>query len=96
MCSDDAAGRPHRARAEDAVGDGFMSDTLADRSPIRIVTLVDVCTRECVALHVARSFSGTDVAAFRTEAGQRRGKLPEVVQCDQGTEFTAIALDHWA
>jgi putative transposase len=74
----------------------FMHDTLADRSPIRIFTLVDVCTRECVALHVARSFSGTDVAAFLAQAGQRRGKLPAVVQCDQGTEFTAIALDHWA
>lgn len=74
----------------------FMYDTLADRSPIRLFTLVDVCTREFVALHVARSFSGTDVAALLTQAGQRRGKLPEVVQCDQGTEFTAIALDRWA
>lgn len=74
----------------------FMHDTLADRSPIRIFTLVDVCTRECVALRVARSFSGTDVAAMLAEAGVARGKLPEAVQCDQGTEFTAIALDHWA
>lgn len=74
----------------------FMYDTLANRSPIRIFTLVDICTRECVALHVARSFSGTDFASFLAQAGQRRGKLPEVVQCDQGTEFTVIALDHWA
>lgn len=74
----------------------FMHDTLPDRSLIRIFTLVDVCTRECVALHVARSFSGTDVAAFLAQAGQRRVKLPAVVQCDQGTELTAIALDDWA
>ena len=73
-----------------------MYDTLMDRSRIRIFTRVDVGTRECVALHVARRFSGTDVAACLTPAGQRRGKLPEVVQCDQGTAFTAMALDHWA
>lgn len=74
----------------------FMHDTLADRTPIRIFTLVDICTRECVALHVARGFSGTDVARLLSAAGQERGTLPAVVQCDQGTEFTAIALDHWA
>jgi transposase InsO family protein len=73
-----------------------MYDSLANQSPIRNFTLVDVCTREYVALHVARSFSGTAMAVKLTQAGQRRGKLPDVVQCDQETEFTAIALDHWA
>ena len=30
-----------------------------------------------------------------TRVGGRRG-LPPVVQCDRGTEFTSLALDHWA
>ena len=47
----------------------FRYDTLADPTPILLFTLVDVCTRECVALHVARSFSGTDVAALFAQAG---------------------------
>ncbi len=74
----------------------FMYDVLHGGTPIRIFTLVDVCTRECVALHAARSFSGQDVADLLHAAGIARGGLPEIVQCDNGTEFTSTALDHWA
>ena len=74
----------------------FMHDTLADGTSIRVFTLVDVATRECVALTAARRFQGADVAAALTAAGAARGALPAVVQCDNGTEFTSVALDHWA
>ena len=74
----------------------FMHDTLAGGHAIRIFTLVDVCTRECVALHVAKQFRGTDIAQLLSLAGTERGGLPAVVQCDNGTEFTSTALDHWA
>jgi putative transposase len=74
----------------------FMHDVLSGGRTIRVFTLIDVCTRECVALHVARSFTGDDVARMLREAGERRGRLPDVVQCDNGTEFTSTALDHWA
>jgi putative transposase len=74
----------------------FMHDVLHGGTPIRIFTLVDVCTRECVALQAARSFSGQDVADLLHAAGVARGGLPEIVQCDNGTEFTSTALDHWA
>ena len=74
----------------------FMHDTLANGTPIRVFTLVDVCTRECVALVAALKFAGTDVAQLLNAAGVTRGGLPPVVQCDNGTEFTSTALDHWA
>ena len=74
----------------------FMQDTLADGSTIRLFTLVDVCTRECVALKVAKQFRGTDVARTLSDAADARGGGPSVVQCDDGTEFTSAALDHWA
>ena len=74
----------------------FMHDTLADGTSIRVFTLVDVATRECVALTAARRFQGADVAAALTAAGAARGALPAVVQCDNGTECTSVALDHWA
>ena len=74
----------------------FMHDTLADGSTIRLFTLVDVCTRECVALQVAKQFRGTDVARILSDAADARGGGPSVVQCDNGTEFTSVALDHWA
>jgi len=74
----------------------FMHYTLADGTTIRVFTLVDVATRECVALTAARRVQGADVAAVLTAAGETRGTLPAVVQCDNGTEFTSVALDHWA
>lgn len=74
----------------------FMHDTLAGGRTIRIFTVVDVCTRECVALRAAAQFRGTEVAEQLTAAGHTRGTLPAVVQCDNGTEFTSTALDHWA
>lgn len=40
----------------------FMHDVLATGERVRVFTLVDLYTRECVALEIARSFSGTDVA----------------------------------
>lgn len=75
----------------------FMHDVLATGERVRVFTLVDVYTRDCVALEVARSFSGTDVARILSEAGERCHGLPPVIQCDNnGTEFTSTALDHWA
>ena len=74
----------------------FMYDVLATNQPVRVFTLVDVFSRECVALEVARSFSGADVARLLSDAGQRVGTLPAIIQCDNGTEFTSKALDHWA
>jgi len=74
----------------------FMHDVLATGQTARVFTLVDVYSRECVALEVARSFSGADVARLLSDAGERRGALPAIIQCDNGTEFTSTALDHWA
>jgi putative transposase len=74
----------------------FTRDILATGRPVRVFTLVDVYTRECVALEVARSFSGSDIARLLSDAGERSGGLPPIVQCDNGTEFTSTALDHWA
>lgn len=74
----------------------FMSDTLAGGSSIRVFTLIDVYSRECIALEAATSFRGDDVARLLSDAGEREGELPNIIQCDNGTEFTSKALDHWA
>lgn len=74
----------------------FMHDALAQGPTIRVLTAIDVCTRECVALRVARGFAGSDVARILSEAGQQRGRLPGRIKVDNGTEFTSRALDHWA
>ena len=73
----------------------FMSDALANGQKLRVLTVVDTYTRECVALEGNTLFRGADVARVRTRLGTTRG-LPTVIQCDNGTEFTSRALDYWA
>lgn len=73
----------------------FMADALADGTRVRVFTLIDLFTRECLALEARPRFTGADVAAVLTRVGAGRG-LPPTIQCDQGTEFTSLALDHWA
>jgi putative transposase len=80
----------HGLRARVTVG-----DTLVGGQPIRVLTVLDVHTRECVALVPRPAFRGADVARVRSEAGAVRG-LPAVIAVDNGAEFTSEALDHRA
>ena len=73
----------------------FMSDALASGHKLRVLTVLDTCTRECVALEVATGFGGQQVADGLTRVGITRG-LPAVITVDNGTEFISRALDHWA
>ncbi|MEO8561508.1 MAG: DDE-type integrase/transposase/recombinase [bacterium] len=62
-----------------------MHDVLATGQRMRVFTLVDVFSRECMALEVAKSFRGADVARMLSDAGERAGRLPPIIQCDNGT-----------
>lgn len=73
----------------------FMNDALWDGRKVRVLTVLDTCTRECVALEVATRFTGQHVADVLTRVGVERG-LPPTITVDNGTEFTSKALDHWA
>jgi len=73
----------------------FVHDQTASGQPFRVLTVIDVFTRECLALRAQARFRGEDVAAVLTELVVERER-PAVIQCDQGTEFTSIALDAWA
>jgi len=73
----------------------FMHDTLERGESIWVLTVMDVCTRECVALVAAKTIVGTDVAQILGEVGRERG-LPDRIKVDNGTEFTSKALDQWA
>lgn len=75
----------------------FMHDRLMGegRKAFRLLTIVDIFTRECLALEVAAGFRARDVVGVLTRLVGRRG-APIAIRCDQGTEFTAEALDQWA
>jgi putative transposase len=78
-----------------ALGDGLHPRLLADGTAMRVLSVVDCYTRECVGLVPARRFRADDVAAHLSRIGARAA-YPAVIQCDNGTEFTSVALDHWA
>jgi putative transposase len=82
-------------RANERWAMDFMHDMLADGRTLRVFTLVDVFTRECLALEASSRFRGADVAALLSAVVADRGG-PAIIQCDQGTEFTSLALDQWA
>ncbi len=73
----------------------FIHDTLESGRSVRILSVMDVHTRECLALVPRRSFRGLDVADILSELGGVR-RFPERINVDNGTEFTSRALDHWA
>ena len=58
---------PKQANARWAMD--LMQDTLSGGCTLRVLTVLDVHTRECVALKVGRSFKGEDVAGTLSEAG---------------------------
>jgi putative transposase len=68
---------------------------LADGRPVRILTVIDVYTRECVAAVPARTFGGADVVQILRQMAVARA-LPKRIRVDNGTEFTSEALDYWA
>jgi len=74
----------------------FVHDMLSNGRSVRVLTVLDVYSRQCVALHAGVGFRGNDVAQVLNEAAARLGRLPKVISVDNGTEFTSRALDHWA
>ena len=91
-------GRPVRAPADQPNvrwAMDFVHDQTASGKTFRVLTVIDVFSRECVALVARRQFRGDDVAAVLTPLLEQRGR-PTTIQCDQGTEFTSMAMDAWA
>lgn len=72
-----------------------LHDALAGGQRVRILTVLEVTTRECVALRAAPRFRGEDMAGILSDAGAARG-LPARLSMDNGTEVTSKALDRWA
>ncbi len=73
-----------------------MHDTMASGTPFRVMTLLDIFSREGLAVVARLAFTGACVASVLAEVGRRRRTLPQKIRVDNGTEFTSKALDHWA
>ena len=73
----------------------FVSDQMTDGRRFRILTVVDNCTRECLALVADTSISGLRVARELDRLVQSRGR-PQTIVSDNGTELTSNAILTWA
>jgi putative transposase len=74
----------------------FVSDQLTGGRRFRILAVVDDCTRECLALVADTSISGRRVARELDDIIRRRGKRPDTIVSDNGTELTSNAILGWA
>jgi putative transposase len=73
----------------------FVAQRLADGRWIRVLTVVDQYTRECLTLHADTALSGEKVATALDRVVALRG-TPRSITVDNGTEFASKAMDHWA
>jgi putative transposase len=72
----------------------FVMDRTHDGRAIRLLTVIDEYTRECLAIEVQRRLSSQDVLDLLRDLFVRRG-TPEYIRSDNGPEFTSKAVREW-
>jgi putative transposase len=72
----------------------FVQDRTHDGPTIRMLTVIDEFTRECLAIEVARRLRHDDVLHVLAGLFTRHGP-PDHIRSDNGSEFTAIAVREW-
>ena len=85
-----AATRPNERWSMD-----FVSDCVSTGKVIRMLTIVDDCTRECPAIEIDTSLGGLRVRRVLDRIATERG-LPEAIVLDNGPEFRGRALAAWS
>ena len=72
----------------------FVADRTHTGRPIRMLTVIDEYTRECLAIEVQRRLNSQDVLDVLRDLFVERG-APEYLRSDNGPEFTAEAVREW-
>ena len=83
------AASPNQNRSLD-----FVHDVLSDGRKIRLLTIIDKFTRECLQITVDTSLNGKRVSKELEQLIEQRGK-PEMIKSDNGTEFTSNVILRW-
>ena len=73
----------------------FVADQLVDGTRLRILTIVDVFTREALAIEVGHRLRGEDVVRVCNQLVESRG-APVRIFVDNGSEFSGKLFDLWA
>jgi len=72
----------------------FVRDRTSEGRALRLLTLIDEYSRECLSIDVARSLTSEDVLERLTMLFITRG-VPDYIRSDNGSEFTATAVRGW-
>ena len=72
----------------------FVQTRTRDGRSIRLLTVIDEYTRECLAIDVARHLRSEDVLERLADLFTHRG-TPQYIRSDNGSEFTAKAVRKW-
>ncbi len=71
-----------------------MADRTDNGGRLRILSLIDESSRECLALHVARKLTAADLIEVMDGLVAERG-APEHIRSENGSEFIARILQQW-
>jgi len=83
--------RPSKTRNEAWAMD-FVADQLHDGSKLRVLTIVDIFTRECLAAELGFRLNSGNVVDVLTRITKARGR-PKRIHCDNGSEFSGRVTD---
>ena len=72
----------------------FVHDAAESGRKFRVLSVIDVYTRECLALEVDTSFASRRVTRELEKIVAERG-VPEAIRCDNGPEFTSRHFLAW-
>ena len=72
----------------------FVETQTHDGRKLRLLTLIDEFTRECLAIRVARRINSFGVIEAMADAMLVRG-VPDYIRSDNGPEMTAKVMRHW-
>ena len=72
----------------------FVEAQTHDGRKVRLMTLIDEFTRECLAIRVARRINGLGVLETMADVMVVRG-VPAHIRSDNGPEMTAKIVRHW-
>ena len=89
------AHRPPATKPNDAWTLDFVADQLANGLRFRALTVVDVFTRESIAIEVGQSLRGEHVVTVLNQLTAQRG-APTRLLCDNGSELCSQIVDLWA
>lgn len=73
----------------------FVADSLDSGRRFRALTVVDLFTRECLAIEADVGLTGRKVARTLERIAVLRG-YPKVITVDNGSEFYSKEMDQWA